>query len=263
MVTFTGNCNPLENGAKAKIYLFLSGDNPNISQPFPDSPIEAISDSYGNLTSEGKNYFLIPKGCYDFYSISRRKSDILDLNIEKGVSSPLENDIDYLWSGDKSREVSVNSIIHLNFYHSSSKIVLDFCLDDNTKEFKIEEAIIFPSENGGKMSLATGEISKANKICDIGYSMRLIGQSAEFIMLPLESNIRVPVEIVLSLKDISGNSIVRNLKGTISSPEGGFTGGFAYHFKAKIHNESVSFSNLIVMDWYYAAPIEIKIIEQE
>jgi hypothetical protein len=236
-------------GIMTSIFAFSSGENPAVYPSFPGTPIIAVSDIYGNLSVSSSKYLFVPAGIYDFYSVSANSKSLMGIEIERGISAPLKNGVDYLWSSGRETKVKTNTNVSLVFSHRAARVVVTFIEGDGVRDVLVKNASIYATKEGARMVLSTGEIPPAGKVNSISMPMKVNNRSAEEIILPLQNGIPIPfeVEIEASLSGIIVDSKI--YRGLIPSPQGGFMGGNAYHFTAKVNSTSITFFAAVTVEW--------------
>lgn len=258
-VTFVGEI-PLTKGAKqtytnykSSIYTYYAGNDPTKKKALFDTPYYTTLDLDGKLTPINGQSLFLTSGYYDFYSIALNRDTKMDFN--NGLSHPLSNGVDYLWSCVKDESIVVNKEILFYYKHSSCSLRVGIITDRGDSLLKIDSVLITLPEPGGRMSLVTGLISPSNKTGSEvfvykqsypeDYSTYITGT----VMLPALDNVKLPLKVHLS--GLNGDSNVNRkvVKGEIWPPQGGFKGGKIYSYTAIITLESVSFSGAIIEDW--------------
>lgn len=258
---FTKSTGSMDEGIRASVFAFSSGDNPERYPSFPGTPVVAVSDNFGNLTLRKGEYLFVPEGFYDFYSISENRAGELGIKIASGVSSPLVNGTDYLWASFKNSYIAVNTNICFIFRHCSAQIKIDFTEGDGVSDLHLLRVALAPAAKGGRMILSSGIISSADRVEDVFQEMLLSGSSAQFTMLPLKSGTEIPVEVDLRAKFDGVNPEFRKCKVLIPSPAGGFRGGSSYNFKAVVYAGGLELGEAVVLDWNIESTVNINMTD--
>ncbi|MDP3437737.1 MAG: fimbrillin family protein, partial [Bacteroidales bacterium] len=236
-------------GIMTSIFTFSSGENPAVYPSFPGTPLIAVSDVFGNLSINSSKYLFVPAGVYDFYSVSANSSSLMGIEIEKGLSGPLANGIDYLWSSGREIKVNTNTNVCLIFSHSAVKVVVTFVEGDGVRDLLLKRVSINPPEEGARMVLSTGEISPAGGVDTFSSPMKINSRSAQEIILPLKRGISIPFEVEIKAT-LSGKRVDSQIyRGYIPSPQNGFASGNAYHFTARVSNTSITFFGTVTVEW--------------
>jgi len=234
-------------GIKGLVYAYGSGDNPRSSKSYPGTPIVTISDDGGNLFNE-TNLFM-PKGEYDFYSISENKTNVPTIQFTDGISGSLRNGIDYMWA-KKSENIVQNTAVAFLFEHKAA------CISINVKEgtgvtgITLKSIkIALPDSTLSVMTLGTGEIVKSKSISSQLKEITISGLSSSAVILPLEESINLPFEIIADIKIGTEIFTSRKYTGVLKSPATGFSGGTIYKYSATVNASSISFTNAVIEDW--------------
>ncbi len=257
----TKSTGTIGEGVRASVFAFSCGDNPERYPSFPGTPVLTISDNFGNLSLKKGEYLFVPEGYYDFYSISENSKSELDIKVASGVSSTLENGMDYLWASFKDSYIAVNTNICFKFRHCSARLKIDFTGGEGVRDLQIERVSLAPPAKGGRMILSSGTISSADRLEDVSQEMLLSGLSAQFTMLPLNSGIKIPVEVELRAKFDGINPEYRKCKVVIPSPAEGFRGGSSYNFIAKVYAHGLDLGEAVVLDWNSETPVNINLTD--
>lgn len=270
-VSFSGDYKKAENtkssssafpaGIMTTIFAFSSGENPAVYPSFPGTPLTAVSDTFGNLSLNSSKYLFVPAGVYDFYSVSANSRSFMGIEIERGLSAPLINGVDYLWSSGRETKVNTNTNVCLVFSHCAVRVVVRFIEGDGVKNLLVKKVSIYAPQEGARMVLSTGEISPASGVDSVSIPMMVNNRIAEEIILPLKSGVSIPfeVEVKASLSDKSVDSQI--YRGVIPSPESGFRAGNAYHFTARVSNTSITFFGAVTIEWVDKSITNIEIYD--
>lgn len=258
---FTKSTGSMGEGIRASVFAFSCGDNPEYYPSFPGTPVLTVSDNFGNLSMNKGEYLFVPEGYYDFYSISENKETGLGITVASGVSSPLDNGIDYLWASFKNSYIAVNTNICFKFRHCSSRLKIDFSEGEGVKDLQIVRVALAPPLRGGRMTLSSGVINRAERVKEVFEEMTVSGLLAQFTMLPLISGVNIPIEVDLRAKFDGINSEYRKCKVVIPSPTDGFSGGSAYLFRAKVYAQGLELGEAVVLDWNNEPPLNINLTD--
>ena len=257
----TKSTTSIGKGIKAVVFAFSCGDNPGSYPPFPGTPVMTTSDEWGNLLLNKGEYLFVPKGYYDFYSISENRDNSLGVSFAGGVSSALENNVDYLWASFRNSYIAVNTNICFKFCHSAVLLNIDFTEGEDIKDLEIVRVSLLPPLRGGRMKLSDGIINDAQGVESSFEEMESVGLSAKYAMLPLRAGVNIPVEVELTAKFGGLNSEFRKCRMVIPSPLNGFRGGSAYKFKAKVYAAGLDLGEAVILDWNSEPSLNIDVTE--
>jgi len=236
-------------GIMTSIFAFSSGENPAVYPAFPGTPLTAVSDMFGNLFINSNKYLFVPAGVYDFYSVSANSWSLMGIEVDRGLSGPLVNGVDYLWSSGRETKVKTNTNVSLVFFHKAARVTITFVEGEGVRDLLIKKLYINAPKEGARMLLSTGEISPALEVDSLSTPMIIKKKSAEQILLPLIGGISIPFEVEIEAS-ILGNLVYSQVyKGVIPSPEKGFEAGNAYHFTARVNSTSITFFGAITVEW--------------
>jgi len=180
----------LESGTKTAIYAFIPDE---INAPLAGTPIEHCTSAGGLLTS-GNTLFL-PKGTYDFYSVSLNNNNSPTLDFPAGLSGQLVNGVDYLWASVKNSPVNGNTNIVFLYKHSVCKVNISITAASEISDLYIKSVkYTLPSESGIRMNLKNGTVPSSQYV---GFMTTLPGadNSRTFICLPCSAMMVVEIAI--------------------------------------------------------------------
>ncbi len=150
----------LSSGTKSLIYAFAPGE---INTPLAGTPI-ALCASAGGLLTSGNTLFL-PKGTYDFYSVSLNNNNSPALEFPNGVSGQLLNGVDYLWASVKNSPVNGNTNIVFLYKHSVCKVNICITAATEITDLYVKSVkYTFPSESGIRMNLKDGSVTTSQYV---------------------------------------------------------------------------------------------------
>lgn len=240
---------------KATIYACITGASPSSTTFVSGTPVEATAQMAGELIPE--NSLFLPKGSYDFYSVSINKSTAAELTFTSGESGQLANDIDYLWA--KTGPID-NGKVHFTYNHKSAAIAIEISADLGVSLLTVTSVELTPSKPDAstKMTLSTGVIKSATQKGDYVF-LEFIGSKWRKTMIPLKStslDIRVTVNAT-----IGGTSVIGKVY-TASIPAMEYTGGTLYSLDLKISPSAITFTNVNLADWTPALISNVTLEEQ-
>jgi len=169
----------LTPGTKSAIYAFPRDE---INTPLAGTPNELCASAGGLLTS-GNSLFL-PKGTYDFYSVSLNNNINPALDFPEGMSGQLVNCVDYLWASVKNSSVNGNTNIVFLYKHSVCKVNISIAAATEITDLYINSIkFTLPSESGIRMNLKNGIVT-ASQYAGFLATIPGSGNSRTFICLP-------------------------------------------------------------------------------
>ncbi|MFA5849484.1 MAG: fimbrillin family protein [Bacteroidales bacterium] len=185
----------LTSGNKSAIYTFAPDE---INIPLAGTPIE-LSASAGGLLTCGNALFL-PKGTYDFYSVSLNNNTSPALDFPEGMSGQLVNGVDYLWASVKNSSVNGNTNIVFLYKHSVCKVNISITTAPEITDLYIKSIkYTLPSESGIRMNLKNGIVPISQYV---GFLTTLPGSdnSRTFFCLPCSALmvVEIAIDIVIN-----------------------------------------------------------------
>lgn len=191
----------LESGTRSTIYAFTPDE---INIPLAGTPIELCASAGGLLTS-GNTLFL-PKGTYDFYSVSLNNNTGPALDFPAGQSGQLVNGVDYLWASVINSSVNGNTNIAFLYKHSVCKVNISITAASEISDLYIKSVkYTLPSESGIRMNLKNGTIPASSAI---GILTTISGSdnSRTFICLPCSAMmvVQIAVDVIINGELLTG-----------------------------------------------------------
>lgn len=230
-------------GNKATIYACNEGSAPTSSAFLNGTPLEATAIS-GGVLDPIKSLF-VPKGSYDFYSVSQNDNNSHGLTFIEGDSEQLTNGKDYLWS--KAGPVQESEVVNFIYSHKAVGIEIAIYGGEGISSLDVTSIKFTPSKPGHstKLSLETGIIGKATQIESLT-SLYVYGNKGSTIMLPLTSN---SIEIEITANLTIGEDQVVGKKYSAILPAMEYKGGTFYTLNLTVLAASISFSGALLEDW--------------
>lgn len=230
-------------GNKASIYAYSAGANPTSATFTSGTPVEATVLTEGTLTPEPLLY--LPKGTYDFYSVSLNSKTAPGLTFAAGYSGQLTNDKDYLWASASS--ISEGGSVSFQYQHKAVGIEIAVSAGDGVSNLSVTSIKITPSKPtaSSKMELKTGNISASSEK-DVFSELILNGNKGEKIMLPLTS---LPLDVEVILNATIGGTPVSNKKYIATLPARAYEAGKYYKFALTAGATVISFGGATLIDW--------------
>ncbi len=230
-------------GNKATVYGYPAEADLAGSIPIAGTPIELTAVTNGNLTSVMPLY--LPKGSYDFYSVSLNEPISPGITFNSNYSEQLINGKDYLWAKDIN--IGSGGTASFVYEHKAVGVEVSISTGEGINYIEVTSIKITPAKPDAlsKMSLSTGEIG-VSSVKDNLTSMVLNSQKGQYIMLPLSGQ-SLDIEVMANVKigDITANNKIY----TASVPIMNYESGYFYTINLKITSSSMHFSGSIVNDW--------------
>ncbi len=243
-------------GNKVKIFAYKAGDSPSTANMTPGTPLEATSTGGGVLNPSNPLY--LPKGSYDFYSVSKNSSNAEGISFTSGVSEPLNNGTDYLWA--KHASVNEGGVVTFNYFHKATAIEIEIKEGSGVSSVTVNYIKITPSKPQAQtvMELSTGEITPSTAT-DVLSIMNHSGNKGSIIMLPL---ITKNIDIEISINALIGGVSVENKIYTATLPSQAYSGGTLYTISLSVTATSLTFSGTQIEDWTTQSISGITLTEQ-
>lgn len=233
---------PMSKGVLCQILAFKTEDN-KLATPLADG--QYVTSSIGKLTGVKGYKMYLPDGVYNMYALSNNSS-VTPPAISNGMTSPLQNGVDYLWWENIEQDITTSQIqVPIVFKHVAAQVVIDISAGESMRVDSLVSASILPSAPGGTLDLQFGIISPATTYTTTPFKMGRNGLRAQAIVLPI--NTTSPMTLNLELM-VNGESASRNYTAGIPVP-GKLAGGFSYVFSAIINGNSISFPEVSIKDW--------------
>lgn len=243
-------------GNKVTIYACDASSTPSSSTFVEGTPLNATAQSAGILKPD-QDLFL-PKGSYNFYSVSQNSSTVFDLDFSSGVSEQLTNNIDYLWA--KAASISEGGTVNFTYYHKAVGIKIIVSEGTGISNLTVTNIKLTPTKGtqSTKMNLATGVIEPSDNI-DVLTPLSISNNSAEKIMLPLTSN-ALTIEVTANLTIGSASFNNKTYLATIPARE--YEGGYYYTLNLEVNAQAIIFSGTQLEDWTNQTITGVSLTEQ-
>ena len=194
-------------GNKSTIIGYTAGATVTSATMVAGTPLEATGAASGALTPVTPLY--LPKGSYDFYSVSLNSSSPAGMTFTSGISAQLSNTTDYLWA--KAASVAQGGTVTLSYYHKAVGMDIEITSGTGVSALTVTAIKFTPAKPdvSSKMSLADGAIGAA-AVKDALAVMALSGSKGTYIMLPLVSqslSVEVTVNATIGGTAVTGKSI--------------------------------------------------------
>lgn len=244
------------SGNKATIIGYTAGATVSSAIPVAGTPVEATGGASGILSPASALY--LPKGSYDFYSVSLNNTTPAGLTFTSGVSAQLLNGTDYLWA--KHASVSQGGAVTFSYSHKAVGMEINVAAGTGVSGMSVTSIKFTPAKPDAtsKMNLSTGAIGAA-AVKDALTSMSLNSNKGTFIMVPLVSqalNVEVTVNATIGGTPLTGKIY------TAAIPAQVYSGGTYYTLNLTVSATSMSFTGAQVEDWTSQTITGLTLIEQ-
>lgn len=245
---------PLNN--KATIYGYTAGNDVTTKSPVSGTPVDATALIAGVLTPSPLLY--LPKGSYDFYSVSLNSSTAPGLTFTSGVSGQLSNDIDYVWS--KVSEISQGGIVNFSYKHKAVCLEMNVVAGNGVTSLVVKSITTTASQPSAssKMTLSDGSIAPTSTV-STPCAMTISENKGTKIMLPLSSN-ALAVEVTVDAT--IGGTQVNSKKYSATLPAIAYISGNYYTINLTVDATSITFSGALVEDWTLQTLSNLTLTEQ-
>lgn len=234
---------PFGTGNKATVIGFIAGADVTAASPVAGTPVELTGGAAGVLSPATPVY--LPKGYYDFYSVSANDASSPGITFTSGLSAQLINGKDYLWA--KQVNIAQGGTVILSFSHKAVGVEINIAAGSGVSSLTVTSIRFTPTkpESSSKMALLTGAIGSSTTK-DVLTSMNLESLRGRYIMLPLSSqqlDVEVTVNAVIGGVSLSGKVY------SASIPSMSYTSGNYYTLNLTVSASSMTFSGSTVDDW--------------
>ncbi len=231
-------------GNKVSILGYPVGASVASAQPVPGTPVDATGGTSGSLNPVTALY--LPKGTYDFYSVSINNINSPGLIFTSGISGILANGTDYLWA--KTTGISNGGTASFNYVHKAVGIEINVTAGSGLSEMAVTAISITPTtaNESSRMNLADGVIGAASSVGSTLVPMSLSGTKGTFIMLPVNS---VSVSVEVTINAIIGGTQVTSKKYTATIPPQAYASGSYYTADFTVNSTAIKFEGALVQDW--------------
>ncbi len=234
---------PFPSGNKATVIGYVAGSDVTVSTPVSGTPVELTGGSPGVLNPSTPVY--LPKGSYDFYSVSLNDASTPGLVFTSGLSGVLSNGKDYLWA--KHSNVAQGGTVLLAYTHKAVGVEINISSGSGVSSLSVSSVRFTPSrpESSSKMTLSTGVITPSSTI-EALTAMNLESLKARYIMLPLTAH-QLNVEVTVNA--VIGGIPVSDKVYTATIPSMAYSSGNYYTLNLTVTASSMNFSGSTVDDW--------------
>ena len=244
------------SGNKATIIGYIAGATVSSATPVAGTPVEATGGASGTLSPVSALF--LPKGSYDFYSVSLNTTTPAGLTFISGISAQLSNGTDYLWA--KHASVSEGGAVTFSYSHKAAGMEINVSAGTGVSGMTVTSIKFTPAKPDAtsKMNLSTGTIGSA-AVKDVSTPMSLTSNKGTFVMVPLASqslNVEVTVNATIGGTPLTGKVY------TAAIPAQVYNGGTYYTLNLTVSATSMSFTGAQVEDWTSQTISGLTLIEQ-
>lgn len=244
-LNMTRSMSPIAANTLVTIYAFHGGTD-NASSTAPMARGNYVAQQAGMLSGVSNYKMYLSNGLFDFYAVSTNSSNRPPV-FSNGVSSVLQNGVDYLWWGCANYEINSSQVtVPIVFNHSCAQIVIELTAGTGVVLQQIVSATITPPQTGATMDLTTGVITPATEYGTTPVSMGVNGLTAQYTMLPLQTS--SPMTLTLSI-NLNYDPTPHQYSVDVPVPDGGLQAGNSYLYQAVIDANTVTFPSVGVTDW--------------
>lgn len=244
------------SGNKVTIFGYSAGANVTSATLVSGTPVDATCSSSGLLTPSSPVF--LPKGSYDFYSVSLNNATSPNMTFSSGVSGQLSNGVDYLWANCTS--IAQGGTVSFVYKHKAVGIEINVASGTGISNLTVTSIKITPTTPAAnsKMNLSSGSISEASSVGALT-EISLSGLKGKYIMLPLSST---GINIELTVNATIGGTAVTAKKYSASIPAQAYSSGYYYTINLTVSSTSLQFSGALVDDWTGQTITGISLTEQ-
>src|SRR3989339_802435 len=234
---------PFPSGNKSTIIGYTAGANLTSATPVAGTPLEATGAGTGVLTPDSPLY--LPKGSYDFYSLSINSTTQAGVTFKSGVSGQLVNQRDYIWA--KHTSVAQGGSVTFAYTHKAVGIEVNITAGTGVSAMSVTSIRFTPTkaDASSKMTLSSGVIgSAADK--DVLTAMNLTAAKGSYIMLPMASQ-SLDIEVTVNATIGGVSQTAKVYTGVV--PARAYAAGTYYTINLTISATALTFTGSTVDDW--------------
>lgn len=244
-LNMTRSMSPISANTLVTIYAF-HGDIDNATSTAPMARGTYVAQQAGMLTGVSNYKMYLSNGIFDFYAVSTNSS-VKFPTISNGISSGLQNGVDYLWWGCANYEIDGSQVtVPIVFNHAATQLVIELSAGEGLYLGGVVSATVTPPQTGSTLDLGSGTITPATGYGTTPAAMGVTDLTLQYTMLPLQSE--TPMTLTLSLS-VNYDPTPRQYSVSIPVPDGGFQGGNSYLYQAIVDANTVTFPSVDVNDW--------------
>ncbi len=234
---------PFGTGNKATVIGFSAGADVSVTPPVAGTPVELTGGASGVLSPVTPVY--LPKGNYDFYSVSTNDASSPGITFTSGISGQLVNGKDYLWA--KQSNIAQGGTVVLSYSHKAVFVEVNIAAGTGVSSLSVSSIRFTPAkpEGSSKMALSTGTIGSSSTK-EVLTSMNLESLRGRYIMLPLSSQ---QLDVEVTVNAVIGGVSVSGKVYSASVPATTYLSGNYYTLNLTVSASSMTFSGSTVDDW--------------
>jgi len=231
------------SGNKVSIIGYTAGASTTTATAVSGTPVEATCGASGLLTPSTPIY--LPKGTYDFYSVSLNSTSSPGISFISGSSAQLTNAIDYIWA--KSSNISQGGTASFVYYHKAVGMEINIASGTGVSNLALTGISFTPTTPNitSKMALSDGTIGAASAVGSLT-AMTITGSKGSYIMLPVGS---VSINVEITVNATIGGTAVTSKKYTATIPSQAYQSGHYYTINFTISSTALQFTGAVVEDW--------------
>jgi len=227
------------SGNTAIIYAFASGE---IAANIGGTPLNATASGSG-LLSPTSTIFL-PKGNYDFYSVSANNVSTPNISFTGGVSGDLANGVDYLWASNKNTTVNNGANVTFAYKHIACQLQIRIVANPRVSGLVVNSVkFTYPITSGVKKNLSTGSISSSGSVTALS-NVAGSGNTRNFICLPCTVSSQVEININAT---IDGQPVTnKTYRATVNQA---LVGGNSYDIALNMNADNAFSTTCSIIAW--------------
>lgn len=243
-------------GNKVTIIGYNTGAIVTSATPVSGTPVDATCGTSGVLTPNSPVF--LPKGSYDFYSVSLNNANSPNITFSSGFSGQLSNGVDYLWA--KCAGIAQGGTASFVYNHKAVGIEINVSSGTGISNLSVTSISINPTTpaTNSKMNLSNGSIGEASTVGALT-PISLSGLKGKYIMLPLSS---IGINIEITVNATIGGTAVTAKKYSASIPAQAYSSGYYYTINLTVSSTSLQFTGALVDDWTNQTITGISLTEQ-
>lgn len=244
-LNMTRSMSPIAANTRVTIFAY-HGQTDNAASTAPMARGSYVAQQAGMLSGVSNYNMYLSNGLFDFYAVSANSTDRPPV-FTNGVSSALQNGVDYLWWGCANYEINSPQVsVPIVFNHSATQVVFEIAAGSGIALQQVVSATITPPQTGATMDLTTGIITPATEYGTVPASMGINGLTLQYTMLPLQTTSPMTLDMSLNL---NYDPTPHQYSVQVPIPDGGLQAGNSYLFRAIIDADTVTFPSVEVTDW--------------
>lgn len=227
------------SGNTSIIYAFAEG---GITSNVGGTPLNATASGSGLLSPA--SIIFLPKGHYDFYSVSANHSLAPNILFTGGVSGDLANGIDYLWAGNKNTDVTSGANVAFAYRHIACQMQIRIVDNPRVSSLVVNSVkFTYPITFGVKLNLSSGSISSSGSVTALN-NVAGSGNTRSFICLPCAVSLQVEININAT---IDGQPVSnKTYRATVNQA---LVGGNSYDIALNMNTNNTFSTTCTIIAW--------------